>query len=406
MAKRKKSWSKIIEAHGVRVRIYERPASSAIYREVRLPDGSKHRRSLKTSDRDRAEDKALALCRELATAQLTNVQPGEATFGDMRRAYLHHRGPQLSDNRLRYIRTVLDVFGAFLEPNGQPFRMDDFGQHHADAYLAARRSGNVAPDDRRASSSPRDGTLRNELQALSTVCNWAVAFKLNGRRLLGHNPVRDIEVPIEKNPRRPLMTEARYKKLLSVADKADPEGRLRTLLVLAWETGRRINAILHLRASDVLMSEEQVRRTLGEEGQDEGLADHWPSAIRWRAEWDKVGYLDFSPLSTAARAALESYMQKNPKLGEAWLFPANREPAEALDKLMASYYLHRAEELARLSKQKQGGWHAFRRAWATRRKHLPVQDVMAAGGWRDVKALQTAYQAADPETVRRVMEGT
>ena len=44
------------------------------------------------------------------------------------------------------------------------------------------------------------------------------------------------------------------------------------------------------------------------------------------------------------------------------------------------------------------GWHGFRRAWATRRKVLPVQEVMRAGGWRDVKALQTAYQSADPET--------
>ena len=32
------------------------------------------------------------------------------------------------------------------------------------------------------------------------------------------------------------------------------------------------------------------------------------------------------------------------------------------------------------------------------------EDVMRAGGWRNVKALQTAYQSADPETVRRVMD--
>lgn len=71
---------------------------------------------------------------------------------------------------------------------------------------------------------------------------------------------------------------------------------------------------------------------------------------------------------------------------------------------MASYYLTRAEQLAELTHQKRGGWHAFRRAWATRRKHLPVQDVMRAGGWRDVEALQNAYPSADPETVRKVME--
>ena len=91
-------------------------------------------------------------------------------------------------------------------------------------------------------------------------------------------------------------------------------------------------------------------------------------------------------------------------VGEAWLFPANRDPSRALDKLMAGYYLRRAEKLAGLPHQKRGGWHAFRRAWATRRKAWPVQDVMLAGGWRDVKALQTAYQSADPETVRRVLD--
>ena len=41
---------------------------------------------------------------------------------------------------------------------------------------------------------------------------------------------------------------------------------------------------------------------------------------------------------------------------------------------------------------------------STARKTSPVQDVMAAGGWRDVKALQDAYQGADPKTIRQVVE--
>jgi hypothetical protein len=63
-----------------------------------------------------------------------------------------------------------------------------------------------------------------------------------------------------------------------------------------------------------------------------------------------------------------------------------------------------AEKRAGLLRQRQGGWHAFRRAWATARKHMPLQDVMAAGGWRDPGALTRAYQQADAETVRKVME--
>jgi hypothetical protein len=35
---------------------------------------------------------------------------------------------------------------------------------------------------------------------------------------------------------------------------------------------------------------------------------------------------------------------------------------------------------------------------------MPLQDVMAAGGWRDPQALQRAYQHADAATLSRVME--
>ena len=92
-------------------------------------------------------------------------------------------------------------------------------------------------------------------------------------------------------------------------------------------------------------------------------------------------------------------------MGEAWLFPRDeRRPNEHMTRRLANVRLMKAERLAELTHQRRGGWHTFRRAWATRRKHLPVQDVMAAGGWRDINALQKAYQSADPETIRRVME--
>lgn len=64
----------------------------------------------------------------------------------------------------------------------------------------------------------------------------------------------------------------------------------------------------------------------------------------------------------------------------------------------------RGRNPTRLNALKGGGWPRFRRAWVARRKHPPVQNVMRAGRWRDVKALKTACQATDPETVRKVME--
>ncbi len=48
-------------------------------------------------------------------------------------------------------------------------------------------------------------------------------------------------------------------------------------------------------------------------------------------------------------------------------------------------------------------WHAYRRKWATERKHLPDADVAAAGGWANPNTLRLVYQQADQETMLRVV---
>jgi hypothetical protein len=47
---------------------------------------------------------------------------------------------------------------------------------------------------------------------------------------------------------------------------------------------------------------------------------------------------------------------------------------------------------------KQGGWHTFRRGWATARKHLPIQDVAKMGGWTDQETPASIYEQADAAT--------
>ena len=61
---------------------------------------------------------------------------------------------------------------------------------------------------------------------------------------------------------RPIASEDRYQKLLEVADAVEPLGRFRCVLALARECGRRINAIVNLRASDVLLSPQQIEIAL------------------------------------------------------------------------------------------------------------------------------------------------
>ena len=70
---------------------------------------------------------------------------------------------------------------------------------------------------------------------------------------------------------------------------------------------------------------------------------------------------------------------------------------------LADAWLRKAEKLAGLQTQKGSLWHAFRRKWATERKHLPDVDGAAAGGWKTVQTLKTAYQPADAETMLGVV---
>ena len=71
----------------------------------------------------------------------------------------------------------------------------------------------------------------------------------------------------------------------------------------------------------------------------------------------------------------------------------------------ATSWLRRAEWLAGLEHMPGGAWHAFRRAWASKRKHLSVTDVAHAGGWKDTATLLRCYQHPDPDTIEQVVLG-
>lgn len=74
-----------------------------------------------------------------------------------------------------------------------------------------------------------------------------------------------------------------------------------------------------------------------------------------------------------------------------------------MDRHLFDKWLMVAERAARLPKLEGGLWHPYRRKWATERKHLPLKDVAAAGGWKDTETLLTCYQQPDNETLLAVM---
>jgi len=58
---------------------------------------------------------------------------------------------------------------------------------------------------------------------------------------------------------------------------------------------------------------------------------------------------------------------------------------------------------ARVAKLVGGFWHPIVERGETARKHLPITDIAAAGGWKDTETLLTCYLQADTQTLLAVM---
>jgi integrase len=324
-------------------------------------------------------------------------------LGQLWRLYQQHRLKLLTTNRQRRAR---DCAGYFLEHLGDRFAIENLSQSHVDTYAVARKSGELG-DQRRDVKirGVRDGTVRNDLTWLASLFNFGRGFKVNGRPLLAANPMQGLTLPRELNIRRPIASDERYRLTLAKADEADPTGRLACLLALARYTGRRITAICELRASDVLLSPDTIARVLAATGQDSALARHMPhGAIRWRPESDKQGYEDVSPISAPAKAAIERYLRAHPRVGDVWMFPQPKHRDRPINESLARILRIRAEELAGLPRIERGGFHSYRRAYASDRKHLPDVDVARSAGWRDLATMKRSYQQPDPVTTLRVIE--
>ena len=402
MPRPRKAFSKTVEESGVSVRIFEREPGSVLYREVRTT-AVRDKKTLGHRDRALAETQARALARRLSELRHAG-HVGPATLAQVLRFYTEHRVPSLSEKRRKNARTAERLLTRHL---GADFVLEHIGQAHVDGYVRARRSGALQPARNGSRTAPgvRNGTIAQELRWLSAVCNWAHRHRVGGRRLLAENPLHGLTWPEEVNPRRPVASEARFRKTMEHADAADPAGRLRCMLALARYTGRRENAICQLRASDVLLTRDQVLRALAACGFDEAMADHMPhGAIYWRPDADKRSYEDVAPLSTAARAALDAYLRAHPRVGEAPLFPAEKDPARPIDKTVAGRLLLDAERLAKLAKLDRGRWHPYRRLFAVERKHHPDVDVARVAGWRDLRTMKQSYQRADPATSLSAVE--
>ncbi|MEE9208352.1 MAG: tyrosine-type recombinase/integrase [Gemmatimonadota bacterium] len=393
-----KLWSHTAGQRPNRVRVFERSPGGTLYARVWDARRSAYRKvSLGHQDKARAKVYAAQQYAKLVSGR-SEIQQGRTTLARLLRLYREHRTPRKAQTEQqadsRRIEMFLRFLGTDTDAHMIPLRVWE-------SFIDLRGSGGIDPrgclvpeDQRRA---VRARTVESDLQWLKWVLNWGKDWRLeSGIYLLRENCVRGYPIPSEKNPRRAVATQDRYEAVRAVSDQVTMEirwqGRRETqrsylseIFDVAAGTGRRLSAVLGLRSDDLQLTEGPF------------------GSIRWRSDTDKTGRESVVPIGPDVRAAIDRRMADRPVVGAALLFPSPTDPAAPADRHLADAWLRKAEALAGIATQKGSLWHAYRRAWATARKHLPAIDVAAAGGWKGVETLQAVYQQADTDTMLRVV---
>jgi integrase len=384
-------WTRSIGSRGTRIRIFEKRRGGVFFRDVWLSGRGKNRKSLGTTDRAEAD----RLGTHLLAALLRQEETTETVLllRDLWERY-STESPAFLDNTPRtrkeeeaHVQVLIAFFGEGCD-------VRNLTEADAAAYTAKRLRGGIKLRSGEQSKAVRARSPEVELRILRTMLRWAATIRVrDGQRLLSTNPLSGLHGSREKNPKRPVASWERFqatrKAMRELAEKnVDNPARhqkwrrMEFALVLAEATGRRLGAIRHLVWPDF---------------------DFDAATIRWRAESDKKGKEWNVPMPPVL---LEEVKGFRAKLGGAFgglVFPSPFDPARPLGREVFQHALIDAETHAKLPKLDGGAWHALRRKWASERKHLPLVDVAAAGGWKDTQTLVECYQHADRDTMLAVM---
>ena len=408
MRTKPRAWSNSVGSKPYTVRVFERAPGGMLYASawdstLRNGLGGYRRHSLGHRNKEAAKRYAAEQHAKLVRGQ-DDLVSGRTTIGRLFALYGELRTPQKGDSSQAEDERRILLFTRYLSADKSPSRITTVEWSR---FVDDRRSGAISASGEPVPEKDRRRPVRNrtieaDLRFLNAVFNWATRTRDgSGRYLLRENPVRGFDVPKERNPQRPFMTQERYEALLKVSDEVEMEAlvgdvrrptrsHLTELLVLANETGRRLSAILGLRYHDLTLK---------------GTSSAPHGVISWPADTDKQGRSwNAVPMSAEARAAIDRVWRERPGIGAAPLFPSPLKPWRPMDRYLADHWLRKAEMLAGLEPQKGSLWHAFRRKAATELKHAPDKDVMALLGWTDPRSLKNAYQHADQATMLTALE--
>lgn len=387
MARATKSWSYSAGERGRnRVRAYEDPSRGSIFFEFYEPvpgTGKVRRARISAGPIDRTAAKSKA--DEMAAAMSKKGRPltRETTLETLFDIYLREVTPTKGDGKRAHDVRAATMFKQFFGGNRKASTLN---RRDWDRFIHDRRRGAVRHGGRfgeKKSAGVRDRQIAYDLKFLMAVLNWAtLSGDGHGALLLERNPLKGLPMPKEENPRRPLLSQKQYEKLVEVSPEIDAGFQL--ALVLAHETGHRISAVRQLRWSDVDLKAKR---------------------IRWRAENDKIGMEHSPPLSDLAVRELEKARRSTGSIGDSWVFPDPDEPKKAIRRHVVQDWWRRGARLAGLPATARLGWHSLRRKFVNDLKaSTPMADLCYLGGWKSPLTVMTVYQQPDEVTMRTALE--
>src|SRR5581483_6054376 len=383
-------WTLSLGDRGMRVRLFQKRKDGVFFRAIWVQGIGRDQLSLGTTDRDEAD----RLGHELLAAMVeekTAPAAGAVRLADVWRRYRTECTTHL-DNTERTIAYESSLIERIIRFFGRNYDVRRLNALEWRRYDLARRAGQTRNANGTLGQRVGDRMVHGDFVMLRTVLRWACQVPTaDGGRWLDRDPLFGVKVVQEKNPRRPIASYARFQKTRTALQQLAAEAidlqtkhrwiKIEFALVIAEATGRRLGSIRALEWEDFDLEQCQ---------------------IVWRAEADKRGKEWVVPMPDSLYDESTTFRER---LGGATgpVFTPERGEGKLMNRRMFLKWLDYAENHAGLRKMRMGAWHPYRRKWATERKHLPLVDVAAAGGWKGTQMLLKCYQQPDPDTILSVM---
>jgi integrase len=312
-----------------------------------MEEGVEKRKSLGHRDTERAKRAADAMA-----ARFDELPEPTRSLTLARLFHLYHdrrtpkkRSETTREHDHRAARLFMAAFGSGFDPR-------NLDRACWDHYIEERRTGRLVVDGRRY-GPVRDRAVQQDLKLMIAVLNWGCGFLENGKPLLERNPwgveirrAQRWEMPRERTPRRPPMTE----EIRSLLCQYAPNWQMVAALQLGRDTISRNSSVRQLQWSDVDLKE---------------------GTVRWQGEFDKSGREIVTPLSDEAIRILQGVPRR---LGSPWVFASEADPMQPTRKDVFQLWLRRAkdrllssledeQERDRMERRLRGlGYHGEKRA--------------------------------------------